>query len=57
MIQATNIEILERQKTIMAEAVASGWTIQDAGRMLRVDKNRAIKIWRRIRQDIGAQAV
>lgn len=57
MSQAKNIEILERQKTVMAEAVANGWSIQDAGRMLRVDKNRAIKIWRRIRQDMGEQAV
>lgn len=53
---ATN-ETLEREKTFMAEAVANGESIQEAGRQLGVNRARACKIWRRIREDLGAQAV
>jgi len=48
---------LERERRIMAWAVARGKSIQDAGRLLGVNRSRACKIWLRIRQDMGEQAV
>ena len=41
----------------MTELVAEGASIQEAGRQIGVDRGRACKIWRRVRQKLGPQAV
>lgn len=45
-----------RQKSVMAELVADGWSITAAGRHLGVSQQRASQIWREIAADMGAQA-
>lgn len=49
-------ERTERQKIRMAELVADGCGIAEAGRMLGVGQARALQIWRKVKDDLGWQA-
>ena len=57
MNMMTDSERLAIQIDQMTELVAEGASIQEAGRQMGVDANRACKIWRRVRQKMGPQAV
>ncbi len=46
----------ERQRERMAERVADGWTIKAAGAEMGVGPDRALKIWKSIKDGLGWQA-
>ncbi len=46
-----------RQKAVVAELVAEGWTIAAAAASLGVSQQRGSQIWRLIVEDMGAQAI
>lgn len=49
-------ERTDRQKARMAELVSGGLGIIAAGRELGVGEQRALKIWKKIKDDLGWQA-
>jgi hypothetical protein len=47
----------KRQMDRMADMVADGWTIKAAGAALGVGPDRALRIWKRVKDGLGWQAV
>lgn len=45
-----------RQMDRIAEMVSDGWTIKAAGAELGVGPDRALKIWKQIKDGLGCQA-
>ncbi len=60
MTWAANLEARRRktanQMTVMAELVSEGWTIKAAGTEIGVGSDRALKIWKSIKDGLGWQA-
>jgi hypothetical protein len=50
-------EALEAQMWAIAGCVADGSSIQDAARKIGIERNRACRVWRKVRERLGAQAV